>query len=319
MQERHGVWREMARTPRTARSLGALIISLLVAVWLHGCGRDDGVGGDRDLRTTRKMMVSRFERADTLEVYTVTWPGEYERQHLLCSISRREHPEVWRKALAALRRAGPRAYWHGCVPQIHIRLRAHGQTIATGWATPQVNEIGLYLPKRERIVLWSAELAALLRPFHDQVVAAQAKANPVPPEQPEPPLPSFAEVKPRFIKLFRECEYINLYAEDGNAIGVDIRGEAAHEWRVMTEAVEHATKGWAIPGGKPEAYIGCDVPWTGLVIELEYVGGVLGCADRYYGGNIQTLRPGPGFQEALYSMQRRAREKRKRSAAPSAP
>jgi hypothetical protein len=289
-----------------------------MALLLHGCGRNRANAGDYDLATAREIMAAGFEQADTVEIYTLTWPGEYGKEYLVRSISRADNPEFWERAIIGLRRAAPRAVANGCVPEIHIRLRAGGQTLATGWAIPPVDEIGFYLPGNQKIVVCSAEVAELLRPFHDQVVESQALGNPRPPDPSEPPVPSFAEVHQRMIELFRGCDYINVHAPGENSMGVDVRGEASEEWRTMTKAVEEASKGWAIPGGRPEVYIWCDVAETPSdLIELHYVGGILGSRRGELGGNVQTLRPTASFRQALESLLRRAREKEGSGTEPS--
>ena len=288
----------------------AAIIGLSMTLLLHGCGRHQPEAGDYDLATTREIMAAAFEQADTIEIYTLRWPGEFGKEHLVRSISRGDSPEFWERALGGLSRAAPRTVANGYVPEIHVRLRAGGRALAKGWAIPRADELGFHLPGGEKIVVCSTEVAELLRPFDEQVLEAQALAYPAPPEPTEPPLPSFAEVHQRMIELFRKCDYINVHAPGENSMGVDVRGEASEEWRTMTKAVEEASKGWAIPGGRPEVYIWCDVPdRPSDLIELDCVGGVLGSPRGELGGNVQTLRPAESFRQALESLLRRAREK----------
>jgi hypothetical protein len=138
-------------------------------------------------------------------------------------------------------------------------------------------------------------------------VPPTATGEAVEPEGTQPELPALGETKDRIVQLFHDCNYINIHAPGEDSMGVNVQGEGREAWQMMTDAVEEAEQGWAIPG-QPEIYIWCQTPeaeWR--LVELHYAGGVIGSPDSDLGGNVRTLRPTRAFKKGLDLMLSQAR------------
>ncbi len=306
----------MTPTRRLSRCWPLTVLSC--ALVLAGCGGNRAQPRGSDLEPARTTFLSFFEKADSLQVYTLRWPGESEREHVLTTVSRRDSPELWSKFLEGVRSAGAKGAYHGGIPIIHIRLLASERALVQGWAFPPAHEIGLYLPDGKRTSLIAPALDKFFQPLHDEVTEARARASGIQPlpatshARPREELATFEETKSRMIRLFRNCSYLNVHAPGENSMGVDVRQEAEDAWEAMTKAVEDAKKGWAI-SGRPEVYIWCesaDAP--GRPVEVNYIAGVLGSTDPGLGANILTLRVGLSFEEALNFILAMARERERR-------
>lgn len=300
------------RSALCCRQLPGILVALCGIAMLSGC--QTSRGGNR---SPRGIVVSLVEQADSLEIYTLTWPAEREEEHKLELISVASTPERWAELVDALADAGPKTTQHGGLPEVYIRLRAGEAVLAEGWAFPPTGELGLYLPDGGRVALEGAGLGEFFRSHHESLLTAQtsayadqlAAADAQPNASQAQRLPDFDEVKQRISLLFPSTVYVNIHAPGENSMGVDVTKEARVDWETMTRAVEEATEGWAIIGS-PDVFIMCEPrDHPERLIVLNYVAGVLGCDDPVLGGNIVVLRPASPFGDALDSMLARARSR----------
>lgn len=305
------------RSGLRCRQLARIIVALGGIALLSGC--HTSAGGDR---SPRGIVMSLVEQADSLEIYSVTWPEDRREEHRLEVVSAASTPERWAELLDAVANAGPRTTQHGGLPEAYIRLRAGEAVVAEGWTFPPTGEFGLYLPDGGRVALEGAALGEFFHSYHERLLTGHrnsradelAAADAQPDASLVQRLPDFDEVKQRISLLFRSTVYVNIHAPGENSMGVDVTKQAPVDWETMTRAVEEATEGWAIIGS-PDVFIMCEPrDHPERLIVLNYVAGVLGCDDPALGGNIVVLRPASPFGDALDSMLARARSRERNTA-----
>lgn len=284
---------------------GALGVSMSVMLSLCGCARN----GDSDVGSARDSFVSLFEQADTLEIYAVQLPDDEERDHLLVSISRADDVDRWERFIDEAGQAGPESRHEG-IPWLEMRLSSGDHMVAAASAYPafpHASELAFRLPGAMQGVAVTVEggLNNIVQECQQQADAIVLANSPMSTDQMSggvEPLPSFEETKARMMKLFAECDYINVHAPGENSMGVNVREEGRDAWEMMAAAVEEAERGWAIPG-QPEIYIVCEPAGApGRPVELHYVGGILGCPAGDLGGNVCTLRLPAHFKRGLDSL-----------------
>jgi hypothetical protein len=302
-----GAWRQR---------LSVLALAVLPLGLTAGCQTGSRGAQKAEAPADREAIISLFEQADALEIYTTAWPGEEEdEERLLATVLHSDDPARWAALADSLRRAGP-SRRHMGISILGLRLRAGDVIVADGSAYPPVGDVCLRAAGAASGVRFTvgSPFNDLLVPHHERVTQATAAGCSGPPPAPEEepaPIPTFEEVKARMVDFFRGCVYINVRAPGENSMGVDVRQEARREWQMMTKAVENAEEGLAIPGA-PEILILCEMPdASNRLIELYYVGGMLGGADRELGENVRTLRPSPEFKKGLDSILAMARARRR--------
>jgi len=304
----------------TCRGLsGVLELTVAAVLLVSGCsaGRQDA--GGFSLHSAREDLVALFEQSDTLEIYTTQWPNDQGEEHLLLSISRADQMDRWQGFIHDAGQAGPESHHEG-IPWLEMRLRSGDHVLARASAYPaypHASELAFRFPAVLQGVALTVEgdLSNIVQECQRQLDAAVLANSPPSTDNitaEVPPLPSFEETKARMVKLFADCDYINIHAPGENSMGVNVREQGRESWQMMAEAVQDAEKGWAIPG-QPQIYIWCETPDApGTLFELNYIAGILGSPDRRFGGNVQTIRPNPSFQQALQAVLTMAREKEKR-------
>ncbi|UCG88147.1 MAG: hypothetical protein JSW71_06285, partial [Gemmatimonadota bacterium] len=243
-------------------------------------------------------------------------PDKEGRERLLVSISRADQVDRWQGFIQHVGQAAPESHHEG-IPWLEVRLRSRDHLVAAASAYPafpHASELAFRFPAAVQGVAVTVEgdLNNIVQECQQQVDAIVLANSPLSTDgiaAEAGALPSFEETKARMVKLFEECDYINIHAPGENSMGVDVCEEGREAWEMMTAAVAEAETGWVIPG-QPQIYIWCETPDApGRLNELNYIAGILGSPDPHYGGNVRTLRPAAAFGEGLDYILAAAREK----------
>ncbi len=294
-----------------------------------------------EIRATREALVADFQRATALEILAAgDEHGFFTHPQVVAVIRRSDDPSRWARWMDDIRRAqepGPLIARH--LPGLRLHL-TDGKTLVTELASLPYDSI--LAVHHDNVVAWEVQFESslhdLLKPYVDREYAARHRGlarelarhpnTPIPsrsqmgapgrvgrmvPAQgwspglgtaPQPRAASFGDAKARLVKLFQDCDFVNLAPNGGGAL---VKYGVAHAaWQQMTRAVENAKEGWVIPGA-PEMTIGINVypppGQMGRSIRLGYSHGQLACDDDTFGASPRSVQPGPEFADGLRKLQ----------------
>jgi len=277
-----------------------------------GCRAKQPRKGPADLASARERLVAVFQQADTLELYTIYWPGEEDVEHSLGTITRQEDPGRWEAFLDNLRRAGPKSHHQG-IPLVLIRVRAGGQILATGCAYPPTGELSLRLPERNPVSVTVRDpLNGLLYSYHKRVELALRQSRPAasseqarPEPEPPAPLPTVEEVRQRMVAILEECIWANFGRAGRDVVEILPRANHKQAWNLLLQGVREAKPGLAVPGWPPDHFLLCEVPTGGGQSEMHmllFKDGMLASEEPYLGRMARTIKPGPQFLQGLEAL-----------------
>ncbi len=312
--------------PRTAFLLAAALAIAGLAAVLYS--RSPHSSEPPEIRATRLALLTDFRRATALEVCDMgDEHGPLPHPRVIAVIRRSDNPKRWERWVADLQKArapGPLMARHG--PGLPLHLIDGKDMVAEVAGLPY--DSMLAAPQASGVwwdVQFESSLHDLLKPYVDrehtgrrQYLADFRTQHPRPDPRAArsprfrgtlpPPARSFPEAKARLVKLFRDCDFVNLSPPGG---GAPVKSGVAHAaWQQMTRAVESADRGWVVPG-QPEVTIAAMVFRKGEMeqpVRLDFSRGQLACDDEpYYGSCAYALQAGPEFEQGLRRLQAAAK------------
>ncbi len=259
---------------------------------------------------SRRAFQDSFQQADRLEVYAQTWPSGVKLR-ALAVVNRKDDPQRWEAWIRDLGNAREATY-----PQINTSTALDLQLFkgtapmtrlfGMEWGGPE-QQLHAAVPGGEARVECdsSSLLYGFFRPLENQLseIVRHAPPPPAPERKPYfvagPAARNFQETKARVVKIFETAALLEVLVrhEGGNS---DIQGEGRRAWKEMVKAVKQSQ-----PGGPVKPVVDLQLFPSSFPDHVRrsghfyYFGSVLSSDDPYYGGDVYTLEPGPGFDKAV--------------------